>query len=151
MTAEGRDRLSGLLLIRARIIHDDGLLRILGWEFVRNEKRRGGQPHAFGRGTSEFDELLGGNTVTLVQRLLDSELFVVARHNRRTLTKTRIDHRLYARLVANIGELRCHVAVARSITLLGGNRDPRLRRDGNALVAHRLAEGIGPRDHCDRR
>jgi len=37
VTAEGRNRLSGLLLIGARIIHDDGLLRILGWELVRDE------------------------------------------------------------------------------------------------------------------
>ena len=87
VTAEGRNRLAGFLLIGARIIQHNRLLRIVGWKLFRNKKRSGRQSHTFRRRAGEFDELLGGYTVALVQRQCDSKLAIVARDNRRTLAK----------------------------------------------------------------
>src|SRR5450631_1271920 len=151
MTAEGRDRLPGLLLVGAGIIYDHWLLRIASRKLVGNEQRRCRQPYAFGRWAGEIDKLLRGHAVALVERQRDSELAKIAGDDRWTLAEAWINHRLHARLVFDIGELRGHIAVARPITLLDRDHDAGLGRDRDALVAHRLAERVGARNQRDRR
>src|SRR5262245_33151677 len=78
--------------------------------------------------------------MALVQRQRYSELTIVARHDCRALAEIRVDDSEHARLVANIGELRGHVAVTRPITFLDRNGDAGIARHRDALIAHRLSE-----------
>ena len=89
--------------------------------------------------------------MALVERQRDAELAVIARDDRRPLAEARIDHCLHARLALDVGELRSHVAVARPVGFLVRDGDAGLGRHGHALVAHRFAESIRPRDQRDGR
>src|ERR1700758_4972075 len=86
--------------------------------------------------------------MALIERVLDSELPIIAGDDSRGLAESRADNRLNACRRFDLGELRGHVAVAGAVTLFMGDRDARFRRDRDALIAHRFAEGIRAGDQC---
>ena len=133
---EGRDRLAGLLLVSPGICNDNRFLRVAVRKLLGHQQRRGRQPHAVGGGAGKVDELLRGDAVALIERQRDAELPVIAGHNRRPLAEARIYHGLHASLALDVGELRGHVAVARSVGFLVRDGDAGLGRNRHALVAH---------------
>src|SRR6516165_12629903 len=80
--------------------------------------------------------------MTLIERVLDPELPIIARNDGWALPETRTDDCLDTRRRLDLRELRGHVAVGRTVGLLVGDRDARFWRHRDALVAHRFAKRI---------
>jgi hypothetical protein len=78
-----------------------------------------------------------------------SQLGKVAGDDGGALAETGIDHRLNARGVLDLGQLRRHVGVARTVGLVGNDLDTVARRDLEALRPHRGAKTVGTRNHCN--
>ena len=144
MAAERRDRLLGGFLVGFLVVDNDLLLRIAVRQLVANQQRRSRKTHAFRSGACELDEALRGNTVTLIQRRSGhAELRIVARNDRRALTEAWIDDGLNAGHALDLGELRGHVTVARTVGFFGRNGDSVVRCDLDALSAHRRTKAVG--------
>src|SRR6516162_3745633 len=84
--------------------------------------------------------------MTLIERVLDPELPIVAGDDGWALPEARADDRLDARRRLDLRELRGHVAVGRTVGLLVCDSDARFWCHSDALIAHRLAECIGARN-----
>src|SRR6516162_7607864 len=89
--------------------------------------------------------------MTLIERVLDPELPIIARNDGWALPETRTDDCLDTRRRLDLRELRGHVAVGRTVGLLMRNGDARFWRHGDALIAHRLAERIRAGDQSHGR
>src|SRR6516164_9943895 len=89
--------------------------------------------------------------MTLIERVLDPKLAIIAGDNCWALPEARTDDCLDTRRRLDLRELRGHVAVGRTVGLLMRNGDARFWRHGDALIAHRLAEGIRAGDQSHGR
>src|SRR6516162_1116658 len=89
--------------------------------------------------------------MALVERVLDPELPIIAGDDSRALPETGANDGLNARRRLDLDELRGHVAVGRTVSLLMGDGDARLGRHREALIAHRLAECIRAGDQSHSR
>src|SRR6516165_7334575 len=84
--------------------------------------------------------------MTLIERILDPELPILARDDGWALPEARADDCLDTRRRLDLRELRGHVAVGRTVGLLTGDSDAGFWCHSDALIAHRLTECIGARN-----
>src|SRR6516165_7389908 len=89
--------------------------------------------------------------MTLIERILDPKLAIIAGDNCWALPEARTDDCLDTRRRLDLRELRGHVAVGRTVGLLVRDSDARFWRHSDALIAHRFAKGIGARNQSHSR
>src|SRR6516165_6998622 len=109
VAAKCGDGLPSLGFKSVLVADHDWFLPVAIRQLAGDQQRGGRQTNAIRGGAGKTDELFGGNAVTLIERVLDPELPIIAGDNRWALPEARADDRLDTRRRLDLRELRGHV------------------------------------------